>query len=195
MFKLLYNNKLSILITTLIITLLSCDGRDRIHKTNAQVLTKNNLLDTFSEQIKFIPEAKVEIVTDTILSNGFQIKINYNSVEHSSILITLKTKNNTITKTHYKNFEAKLHILKNGLTINQSVINKTLFNTFETASFWETAIMQYIWIDYEASTKHELFLNTSFNIPNTETYIDFILKIDEYGAIQIKEKNHSANII
>ena len=189
MFKALYNNKLPLLITVLIIAILSCDGRDRTHKTNAQVLSENNLLEAFSEQINFVPESRVEIVTDTILSSGFQIKINYNSVEHSSVLKTEKT------ETHYKNFEAKLHILKNGLTINQTLINKSLFNPFENASFWKTAIMQHVWIDYEASSEHELYLNTSFNIPNTETYKDFILKIDESGAIQIKEKNHSANII
>lgn len=171
---------------------MNCDGRNRIHKTNAQVLTENNLFDTFSEQLNFIPESKVEIVTDTVLSNGFQIKIKYYSVENNSIL---KTKNNSTLKTHYKNFEAQLHVLKNGLFIHKSDINKTLFSALENKAFIEKAIMQYIWIDYEASTKQTLFLNTSLNIPNTEIYKDFILKIDEYGAIQIKEKNRSANII
>jgi len=195
MFKPLYHNKLQFIFIIVIITHLSCDGRDRIYKTNAQVLSENNLLETFSEQIKFVPETKVEIVTDTILSNGFQIKIHYNSIEHRSVLKTEKTKNISTTKTHYKNFEAKLHILKNGLTINQTVINKSLFNAFKNSSFWETAIMQYVWIDFEASTKNELYLNTAFNIPNTETYKDFVLKIDEHGTILIKEKNRIANII
>jgi len=237
MFKSLHNNKLTLFFLAMVITFLSCDGRDRVHKTNAQVLTKNNILETFNEQIKFVPETKVEIVTDTILSNGFQIKIHYNSIEQGSVLNTKKTKNisttkthyknfeaklhilkdgvtinqtvinkslfNTFknpsfcstTKTHYKNFEAKLHILKDGLTINQTVINKSLFNAFKNPSFCEAAIMQHVWIDYETSTKHELYLNTAFNIPNTETYKDFVLKIDEHGTIQIKEKNRSANTI
>jgi len=195
MFKSLHNNKLTLFFLAMVITFLSCDGRDRVHKTNAQVLTKNNILETFNEQIKFVPETKVEIVTDTILSNGFQIKIHYNSIEQGSVLNTKKTKNISTTKTHYKNFEAKLHILKDGVTINQTVINKSLFNTFKNPSFWEAAIMQHVWIDYETSTKHELYLNTAFNIPNTETYKDFVLKIDEHGTIQIKEKNRSANTI
>jgi len=195
MFKSLHNNKLTLFFLAMVITFLSCDGRDRVHKTNAQVLTKNNILETFNEQIKFVPETKVEIVTDTILSNGFQIKIHYNSIEQGSVLNTKKTKNISTTKTHYKNFEAKLHILKDGVTINQTVINKSLFNTFKNPSFCEAAIMQHVWIDYETSTKHELYLNTAFNIPNTETYKDFVLKIDEHGTIQIKEKNRSANTI
>lgn len=195
MCKNLHNNKLLILIFILIIALISCDGRDRAYKTNAEVLEENNLLETFSKDIKFVPETKVAIVTDTILSNGFQIKMQYHSIENHTVSETIKTDNEATTKIYYKNFEAKLHILKNGITINQSLINKELFGAFADDSFWKTAIMQYVWIDYEASTTKELRLNTSFNIPNTETYKDFILVIDELGAIEIKEKNQLANLI
>ena len=68
------------------IILISCDGRDRIYKTNAEVLHESNLFNVFSQQIKFIPEQSIEIETDTILSNGFQVKIKYYSVENNSIL-------------------------------------------------------------------------------------------------------------
>ena len=185
-------NNILLLSFLIVACFMNCDGRDRIYKTNAHILTENNQLDRFSKEIKFVPEAKVEIVTDTILNNGFQIKIVYNSIENSSVL---KTENNSTSTIHYKDFEAKLHVLKNGSTINQSLVNKELFHAFENTPFWESAIMQYIWIDYEASTTHKLFLNTSFNIPNTETYKDFVLMIDSSGTIQIKENKRSANII
>ncbi|WP_339896239.1 hypothetical protein [uncultured Algibacter sp.] len=188
-------NNILLLFILVFVCLMNCDGRSRVHQTNTQVLPENNLLNAFNEHIKFVPETKVEIVTDTILSNGFQIKIIYNSIENSSVSKTVKTKNNTTSKINYRNFEAKLHILKNGSTINQSVINKKLFDAFENTSFWEAAIMQHVWIDYEASTERELYLNTAFHIPNTKTYKDFVLKIDERGTIQIKENNRSANII
>lgn len=175
--------------------LISCDGRDRAFKTNAQVLEENNLLETFSKDIKLVPETNVVIVTDTILSNGFQVKLQYNSIESQSVSETIKTNIETTTKIYYKNFEAKIHILKNGKTINQSLINKELFSAFIDDYFWKKAIMQYVWIDYETSSTEELYLNTSFNIPNTETYKDFILVIDNLGAIKIKEKNKLANII
>lgn len=195
MFKTIYNNKLHFLILTLIVTFLSCDGRDRIYKTNAEVLTENNLLNSYSEQIKFVPEQKIEIVTDTILSNGFQIKMHYKSIENNTVLSVEKNKNDRVTKTHHKNFEAKLQVLKNGITINQSIINKKLFIAYQDKQFWDNAIMQYVWIDYKASNTNALILNTSFNIPNTETYIDFVLKIDRFGTIQINEINRSAYTI
>lgn len=195
MFKKLYNSKLIIFSFIIITALISCDGRDRAYKTNAQVLEENNLLETFSKDIKFVPESRVAIVTDTILSNGFQIKMQYHSIENHTVSETIKTDNEITTKIYYKNFEAKLHILKNGITINQSLINKELFGAFADDSFWKKAIMQYVWIDYETSTTTELHLNTSFNIPNTETYKDFILVINKLGAVEVKEKNQLANLI
>ena len=46
-------------------------------KTNTEVLKEHKLLDSFSEQIKYIPEKYTEVITDTILSNGFRVKIKY----------------------------------------------------------------------------------------------------------------------
>ena len=77
--------KLLILISSLSIALLSCDGRDRTYKSNVEILKSNNLFESFSKQVNFIPNLPVEIFTDTILSNGFQVKINYYSVENSFI--------------------------------------------------------------------------------------------------------------
>ncbi|WP_345274617.1 DUF4738 domain-containing protein [Flaviramulus aquimarinus] len=177
------------------ITLISCDGRDRIHKINAEVLHEGNLLNVFSQQIKFIPEQPIIIATDTILKNGFQIKIKYNSLENHDIVKIVKNKKNTITKVHYKNFEAKIEVLKDGNIINKSSISKALFNKFQNPDFWTKAIMQYVWIDYEASAKSNIYLNTSFHIPNTDTFKDFILKIDKNGMMQINQRNLTKNII
>ncbi|ULC58116.1 DUF4738 domain-containing protein [Flaviramulus sp. BrNp1-15] len=194
MFKNLHINKLIVLFL-LAIAFISCDGRNRIHKTNAEVLNENNLLDSFSEKLVFIPEQPVQIITDTILSNGFQVKLNYSSLENDIILKTIKKENDTITKIHYKNFKAKLEVFKNGKAINKSTIDKNLFQEFENNDFWNKAIMQFIWIDYNTSTKNTLYLNTSFNIPDTDIYRDFILKIDNLGNIYIEEKYPSEKII
>ncbi|MFV9551137.1 DUF4738 domain-containing protein [Algibacter sp. PT7-4] len=194
MFKQLYHNTFSIFFITTLIAFLSCDGRDKIYKTNAQVLIENNQYKTFSEKIIFIPHNKVEIHTDTILSSGFQIKIKYASIKDSFVLKT-KNNKNKVTNTYYKNFEAKLHVLKNGLTINQSVINKKLFSNFEKPSFWQNAIMQYVWINHDISTKNEVFINTSFYIPNTKSYKDFVLKINSDGTLTIKNTNRITNTV
>ncbi|WP_217639604.1 DUF4738 domain-containing protein [Algibacter pectinivorans] len=188
------NKKLLLLILPVIVVLFSCDGRDRIYKPNVQVLKKHNLLESFTKQTKFVPEQKIQIETDTILSNGFEIKIQYHSVENNELSKTIV---NTKTKspTRYKNFEANLHVLKNGLTLNKSVINKELFSNSENSTFLNQAIMQFVWIDYQASTPSQLILNTSFNIPGTDSYRDFVILIDELGRLKLKEINLTANII
>ena len=195
MFNFLYMNKLLFVILLFIIALTSCDGRNRKYKTNAEVLKENKLLESFTEAIKFVPETYTEIKTDTILSNGFEVKIKYHSLESDFVLETRKSKHDSIIKIHHKNFEAELLVLKNKTIINKSLINKKFFYEFENATFWAHAIMQFIWIDYHASNENMLYLNTSFCIPNTDECKDFTLKINEQGVIQIEEITIFSNTI
>ncbi|OEK08397.1 hypothetical protein A8C32_02800 [Flavivirga aquatica] len=176
-------------------SLISCDGRNRAYKSNQDILRESNLLSAFSEQVKFVPEQHIEINTDTILNNGFEIKIKYNSTKNNIVLKTIKTKNDTIIKVYYKNFEANLQVFKNGNQINKSIIDKKVFKEFETPSFWANAIMQFIWIDHYASNENMLYLNTSFCLPNTDRCKDFTLEINKQGVIKITEKQLLANSI
>lgn len=188
-------NRLLFLFFISAITLASCDGRNRKYKTNAEVLKENKLLESFTQKIKFVPETYTEIKTDTILSSGFEVKINYHSLESSFVLETRKSKNDAITRIHHKNFEAQLLVLKHNTIINKSLISKKLFHEFESTTFWANAIMQFLWIDYDASNENMIYLNTSFCIPNTDECKDFTLKINEQGVIQIEEINIIPNTI
>lgn len=187
--------KLLISILLLSVAFISCDGRSRIHKTNAEVLQDSNLLKSFSTQTKFIPNESVEIITDTIFSNGFRVKLKYNTIENSFISKILKSKSDSIIHSNYKNFQADLLVLKDGEFVSKETINNALFNNFETSSFWKNAIMQYVWINYEASTDNNVNLITSFHIPETEIYRDFSISIDVFGNIKIKEINLIESII
>jgi hypothetical protein len=186
--------KLSILIL-IVIAFVSCDGRDRAYKSNKDVLMEANLLESFTEALKFMPEQPTKIETDTILSNGFSVKINYQSMENDFVIKTIKSKNDTITKWHYKNFEAAFLVSKNEVELTQGTINKNLFKAFENPEFWNEAIMQYVWIDYEASTDHSIQIKTSFHIPNTKTYKDFIVVVFDNGSISTKQVNNLSNFI
>ncbi|WP_341215124.1 hypothetical protein [uncultured Wocania sp.] len=191
MFKYLFIKKLCVFIFVVIITLISCDGRDRKYKTNTEVLKENKLFDSFSEEIKYIPEQRTEVLTDTFLSTGFQIKIQYYALDTKTVKFS-NDKNKTL---HFKNFEAQLQILKNNKLVVQNIINKRSFIEFESPTFWEQAIMQFIWIDYEKSTENIITLNTSFNIPETEIYKDFSIIIDAFGNIKIREISLVENVL
>ncbi|GAA3655465.1 hypothetical protein [Flavivirga jejuensis] len=178
-----------------IVFLSSCDGRDRIYKTNAEILKENKLLESFTEEIKFVPETYTEIKTDTIFNNGFEVKIKYHSLESNFVLENRKSKNDSIIKIHHKNFEAQLLVLKNNTIINESLINKKLFYDFGSATFWNHAIMQFIWIDYDTSNEDTLYLNTSFCTPSTNECKDFTIKINKQGVLQIKNIDIVSNTI
>lgn len=182
-------SKLIYLIPLIIITFLSCDGRDRAYKNNVEILKSNNLFESFSEQSVFIPNQPVEIFTDTILTNGFHVKLKYNSIDNDFITLSEKSNNNSIINNNYKNFEAKFQIFKNELFIAEKTLNKETFINNNSSAFFEDAIMQFVWIDYENSSENYITLNTSFHIPETEVYKDFIIQIDEFGNIKIREIN------
>jgi hypothetical protein len=55
--------------------------------------------------------------------------------------------------------------------------------------------MQFIWVDYNASTKTSVNINTSFCLPETETCKDYAITINKFGTIQIKEINLILNTI
>ena len=128
MFKTLFNSRLIVLIFIFVISLISCDGRDRKYMNNTEILQENNLLNKFSEQVKFVPNAPVAINTDTILSNGFNVKINYRSIENNAFYKVTKKEKDSIIKMNYKNFEAHIEVFKDDTPINQSTINKLLFS-------------------------------------------------------------------
>ncbi|KJD32700.1 hypothetical protein PW52_15170 [Tamlana sedimentorum] len=195
MFKNLKYRILPLLVILLAIAFFSNDGQSRIYKTNAEVLKENNLLKNFSETINYIPKQPVIIITDTILNNGFNIKINYHSIEDAPLIIDKLSKNDTLQKTEYKNFEAQITVSKNNSLPHQFLVNKSSFSNFENNDFFNKAILQYVWIDFEASTKNTICLNTAFHIPETENYRDFVISINKFGIIQIKEKQLTQNII
>lgn len=180
MFKKKYCNPIILLLLLMAISFMNCDGRHRKHKSNVDVLAESNLLNTFSSQLNSVPNQPVTIETDTILSNGFRVKLDYYSKENYIELYS--------NQTHYFNFEAQLTVLLNNENINNSVINKQLFKDFETTSFWDKAIMQFVWIDHEAASEGSICLNTSFRIPETEIFKDYTIIINDKGVIQIKPR-------
>lgn len=176
-----------LILFSLIVAFISCDGRERAYLSNEAILKEDHLFEAFNEGLRFIPEAPLEIVTDTILNTGFQVKINYHSVDHKPVIYSKKNKYDSITYSHYRNFEAQIQISKDHQTIINSALKKSDFRSFESSDFWDKAIMQFVWINHETSTEKNIQLHTAFHIPETEIYRDFILNISKGGNITIKE--------
>ncbi|WP_298535524.1 hypothetical protein [uncultured Algibacter sp.] len=187
MYKILKNNTLTVFVLLAVFAFFSCDGRYRKFKSPTEVLAESNLTNAFKKQVRFVPEQPIEIVTDTIMNNGFQVKIKYHSLKDNYIKETFDVSENSGVSTFYSNFEAKVDIIKDGSYCNDFILNKAFLKDFQYPTFWNKAIMQFVWVNFEASTENILCLNTTFRIPNTETFKDFIITIDKKGVVQIKE--------
>jgi hypothetical protein len=187
--------KLIFLIFIISIVFAHFDGQERKYSNNRDVLQSSNLLESFSKKVKYTPHEPVEIVTDTILSTGFEVKLKYLSLENNFISNITTDEDLSAKETHYKDFEAQLKVLIHGELITESLINKGLFQSYANAEFWKQAIMQHVWIDYQNSTNQYVQLNTSFRVLETETYKDFSILINSLGSIEIKEINLLSNTI
>jgi len=115
-------NKLIYLFFIVFIAFLSCDGRDRVHKTNEEVLIEHKLLDSFSERVTYFPETYTEVETDTILSNGYRVNIKLYSDMENAILVE-KQQDKIISKTYYRKLIADVEIYSSSTAVFKDTIN------------------------------------------------------------------------
>ena len=123
----------------------SCDGRNKANKSNIENVANSKLSDSFFEKTEYIPEIYTQIDIDTLLSNGFRIKIIVYSDMESSYLNEFQL--DSIKYKHfYRYFNADIKVIKNinevySNTINHLILDNFLENTSEH-------INQYILTDF-----------------------------------------------
>ncbi len=180
-------NKLLVLLFIFVVTLFSCDGRDRKHKTNVDVLKENNLLDAFSEKIKYTPKAYAEVLTDTILSNGYTIKIKTFSDMSHSFLDEFKV--NAITHKHYfRKIISEVFIEKDNTIIFNTTIDNTFFktNSISNTINFEDYILNPIEVDQlQSIDNNKVILVASMRVPKTVNTAVYNIIIDENGYFEL----------
>ncbi|MEZ4793494.1 MAG: hypothetical protein R2783_08565 [Gelidibacter sp.] len=117
-----------IVLMLLFVGFVSCDGR----KSKSVALRES--IEEFKDSIgpieiiKYIPEDYAEIVTDTLLSNGFRIKIKtYSDMEHG-IVDSISVIDSITTKTIKRDFISDVTVFKDGKEIFSKKIDKPLFS-------------------------------------------------------------------
>jgi len=125
------------------ITLSSCDGRDKAFRSTQSDLFENKVLDTFTAPIHYYPESYAEKVTDTILSNGYKVHIKLYSDMNNAIIIKDEE------RTHFRDFIVDVKITKENKSIFNDTIDKAflldkeLFDVNATKQF----LVQDFWIE------------------------------------------------
>lgn len=187
-----FKKHLPLLFLLLVIALSSCDGRDKKHRTTQQDLIENKALDTFSDVVTYFPEKYTQVVTDTILSNGFEVKINTSTDMKNSILNAFKV-DTTNHKHYYRDLISKIEVSKNGQIILSEVIGKPFFLKFDNTleDYFKISNLTGVWLDEKSAlTKDEIFIYILFNKPETDysyLYKMIINKHGEYSIIEIEE--------
>ncbi len=186
--------KLSFIIFVFTMTFFNCDGRDRKHKTNAEILKENKLFDSFSEKVKYLPEAYSEISTDTILSNGYKIKIRTFSNMSQSILDEFVIENIT-HKLYFRKLRSEVYIEKNSRLVFNKVIDHAFFesnldhNTFKL----DDHVLNPIEVDQQKSMEtNKVVLTAALNIPRKPDNTSlFNILIDDLGNVELKNINYA----
>ncbi|RKE94695.1 hypothetical protein [Ichthyenterobacterium magnum] len=176
-----------ILFVVLITILVNCDRRKNAKESlqeSVEMFTKNNTV----EQITYFPEAYSEIVTDSILSNGNQIKIKHFTDLETNILNDFKV--DTIHYKHYyRDFKAELSISNKVNQILNTTIDKALFikNDSKNTDFLNDAIMTKVWLnDNQPAIQNDIIVNVLFCKPETDHCLFYEIYVDNVGKYSVK---------
>jgi len=175
-------NKFTVLILGIIITLISCDSRDRINRTPKEILKEKNLLESFSERVSYFPQEYSEVKTDTILSNGYHVNVKTFTDMESSYLKQFK--HDSINyKYHYRDFKAEIVASHNSIIFHDVIDKQYILKHDKAVSYYmETSILKSVWVNQEESlNQNKLVLNILFTQPKTNTEKVFELVIDNKG--------------
>lgn len=158
----------------------ACDGRDRLHKTPQEVLQETKLLDSFSENITYIPAGYAEKITDTIFSNGYNIHIKmYSDMENH---ISSYSGKDTI---NYRDFNLDIKVVKDGKIIMEKTFNKQHHMIYETTSLdLKTCYLRAFWISHD--DKHYKDKNTP--VINFEYYSPITKESEIMSIVALEDR-------
>lgn len=178
-----------ILISIFSVALTNCDGR----KTKSEALKES--VEKFRDSIEpiniveYIPKVYSEVKTDTILSNGFVVKIkNYtdmqNSVSHNYQVDSITTRTDI-----YRKWISEVSVEKDGKLIFNKIINDDFFlsEVDNNQKALTRAITSGVHFDQELYPDNaSIKLYAELTYPDTEGGLVFIIRMDKSGKYTIK---------
>ncbi|RIA09600.1 uncharacterized protein DUF4738 [Flavobacteriaceae bacterium MAR_2010_72] len=177
------------IIILLILVFSSCDGRISKHESLKASVEKFKDSTGVIEIINYFPSDYSEQVTDTLLHNGNRVRIKaYTDMNHN-VLNEFKDQS-TLTKHYYRNYLAEILISKEGNTVFNKTMDKTVFIEHDPSleSYLKASTLHGVWLNQSKSINNGTFvIDFLFCKPETDTCFYFEMNIDEYGVFNIKE--------
>lgn len=172
----------------------SCEDR----KTQNQALSES--IEEFKKTVNFetnvyIPETYIEQEVDTIMSNGFRVKVKTYSDLSNAVRFS-KIKDTINYQTHYRNFKFDISIYKNDKEIyNESFdkqkINKAfnydanLVSGSDLYNFNTLAVLKSINVNDDPSYTNVVLIDIMYAIPESNRYATHRLFIDNKGKSNV----------
>ncbi|MEZ4857167.1 MAG: hypothetical protein R2812_11915 [Gelidibacter sp.] len=176
--------KILLLLFITSIIFMNCDGRKSHRESLQQAISEFNQKQRPHEIVTFYPKEYTEIVTDTLISNRFEVNIkNYSLMDQA---ITLKgLKNQTSEKAFQRVFVSEVVVNSNSKAIFKAHINAEQFPLNTHSEFWNNATLEHVWVNQETSTKERVNLEISFLNPLDNTYKIYQMDVDSQGQHHI----------
>mgnify|MGYP000855139138 FL=1 len=184
----MYYLKFIILLFSL--TIISCDGRGKMYKSNQEILKEHQLYNEFSEHISYIPASYLETTTDTILSNGYKIKMTSYTDMNKSFL-NAYTKDNIQYKNYYRNINTQISIIKNNQEILSGLINKDTMIASDKSleKLIVNKIIQGVWVnEYASLVKNNVIISVLLFDPETNEKFNYSLEFNAQGKFYITDE-------
>ena len=176
----------TLLLFLTITTFASCNGKDRAQNSNKDNVVNSRLSDSFFESIGYFPKKYTEIITDTVLSNGYHVNVKFYSDMNKNVLNDFKI--DTINYKHYyREVKGDLKVSFKEKTIFNKTIDKSFFTDNLNEMFWENSIMGDLYLDDNLTTNKLIFFNVFFCIPESEICKSYNIIIDTNGKSKIEE--------
>ena len=163
-------------------------------KNPLETLKEDNLIAEFKSTIEFIPKQDSRVVIDTLLTNGFQVKINHKSLPVEYNIEITSVEDGIKNSSFYKSYFSEINIQFQGQSIFNNTFKKTDFIDSIQGYFWDEAIMQMIWLDDKAPVNNNYVdLYVSFCHPIDKRCKDYKIRILKNGEYKIEPANLSSN--
>ena len=182
------------ILTLCSIALMSCEGR----KTQQQALFES--IEEFKKTVSFekhvyIPESYMEQEVDTLMSNGFRVKIKTYTDMTNAVHFS-KIKDTVNYQTYYRNFKFDVSVTKDEQEIyNESFdkqrVNKAFnYNTNLIAGsdlyqFNTLAVLKSIQVNDDPAYTNRVAIDILYSIPETDKLASHMLFIDKKGKSNI----------
>ncbi|MEN3323995.1 hypothetical protein VP395_09670 [Mariniflexile soesokkakense] len=184
-------NKL-ICVLLIIFAFISCNGGKTKNDTLKESVEKfKDTLGTLEIE-EYIPKEYTEINSDTILSNGFNVKIKTFTDMNHSVVNEFK-QDSIIFKHHYREFNAQIRIYKEDKKVINFLVNKNFIIQNDPSynlnkEFYDKIIIQNIWLsEYNSTLNDKIVLIVELCIPETDNCLAFKIDVDKSGNYEVKE--------